>query len=214
MNRTISKLCRTFAVICLTLICASFAWSQNLDNNIRVTAEQFVSSNELKLQKETNLVDQFFLLEKLGPAALAAGDAEKAGKYAREMAAVADKLYSEQRGLASISGEATHISNIVLGRIAFDNGDINKAKEHLLAAGHVIGNPPTLVSFGPDMLLAKQLLEKGERETVIQYLDLCAVFWKKDDGKLEQWKNVVRQGKTPEFGHNLSTKLYSWRFAQ
>ena len=58
-------------------------------------------------------------------------------------------------------------------------------------------------SFGPNMMLAKDLLEKGERDTVLQYFELCRKFWKMDWGKLNQWSKEVRMGQTPDFGANL-----------
>ena len=58
-------------------------------------------------------------------------------------------------------------------------------------------------SFGPNMSLAKDLLEKGERDTVLQYFELCRKFWTMDYGKLDEWSQEVRAGKIPRFGANL-----------
>jgi hypothetical protein len=51
------------------------------------------------------------------------------------------------------------------------------------------------------MLLAKELLEKGEPDAVLEYFDLCARFWK--EGRLEVWARKVRPGEIPDFGANL-----------
>jgi hypothetical protein len=51
--------------------------------------------------------------------------------------------------------------------------------------------------------LAKDLLEKGERDAVIQYLELCRKFWKMDNGRLDQWIKEIKAGKVPQFGANL-----------
>src|SRR5690606_1423435 len=67
-------------------------------------------------------------------------------------------------------GNAVHKINIVSGRIALHEGKIEEAKTFLLSAGKTKGSPQ-LNSFGPNMTLAKELLENGEREVVIQYLD-------------------------------------------
>jgi hypothetical protein len=53
------------------------------------------------------------------------------------------------------------------------------------------------------MALARDLLERGERDTVLQYLDLCAVFWRSGREKLQAWTAAVKEGRTPEFGANL-----------
>lgn len=91
------------------------------------------------------------------------------------------------------------------------DGDVAKAKGHLLSAGDVPG-PAVLKSFGPNMLLAKELLKRGERDVVVQYLDSCGKFWQMERGKLEQWKKIIEQRGTPDFGANLTTGLASWRF--
>jgi hypothetical protein len=82
------------------------------------------------------------------------------------------------------------------------NGQIEQAKKYLLEAGKSPGSPQ-MDSFGPNMSLAKDLLEKGERDTVLQYFDLCRKFWKMDYGKLDQWSNEVKAGEIPDFGANL-----------
>jgi hypothetical protein len=55
------------------------------------------------------------------------------------------------------------------------------------------------------MSLAKELLEKGERDVVLQYFDLCRRFWSTNinDGKLDRWSQDVKAGKMPSFGANL-----------
>ena len=69
-------------------------------------------------------------------------------------------------------GGALHFGNIVLGRIALKNGDIEEAKRRLLAAGNTTSTP-VLMSFGPNWDLAQDLLAKGEHETVLSYIELC-----------------------------------------
>jgi hypothetical protein len=78
----------------------------------------------------------------------------------------------------------------VLGLLALMKNDVAKAKEYLLAAGHVPGSS-VLRSFGPNMLLARELIDRGEREVAVEYLDLCAKFWERENGKLAQWKGII-----------------------
>jgi hypothetical protein len=59
-------------------------------------------------------------------------------------------------------------------------------------------------TFGPNMSLAKDLVEKGERDSVLAYFELCRKFWEKDEGRLDQWSRDVKSGKVPDFGGNLS----------
>ncbi len=83
-------------------------------------------------------------------------------------------------------GNAIHIANTFLGLIAMKNGDVEKAKKHLIASALTPGSPQ-LKSFGPNMLLAKELLKINERRIVLQYLKMCGHF---DPGILESAKYV------------------------
>ena len=127
--------------------------------------------------------------------ALAAGKPEKAEKYAaRLLEVVTEKEESWNYG------NAIHEANIVLGRTALWSGKTEEARKFLLAAGRTPGSPQ-LNSFGPSMELAEELLKKGERETVLQYFELCRKFWNNPDAieRLDEWTKGVREGKTPKF---------------
>jgi len=100
-------------------------------------------------------------------------------------------------------GNAIHHGNLILGRLALRRGELDKAKQHLLAAGRTPGSPQ-LDSFGPNMTLALELIEKGERQAVLEYFELCARFWKLDRGQLKAWAATVKGGGTPDFGANLN----------
>ena len=99
-------------------------------------------------------------------------------------------------------GNAIHKANLALGRVALRSGDTVAATQYLKRAGETPGSPQ-LNSFGPNMTLAKELLERGEREAVIEYFKLCDRFWDMDWGKLNQWSKEVAAGKQPDFGANL-----------
>jgi len=99
-------------------------------------------------------------------------------------------------------GNAIFYGNLVLGRVAVQRGNVPQASQYLLAAGATPGSA-SLESFGPNMTLAKELLEKGQSEVVLQYLALCKKFWKMDLGKLDEWGATIRGGGIPEFGANL-----------
>ena len=53
------------------------------------------------------------------------------------------------------------------------------------------------------MSLAKDLLEHGETNVVLEYFELCRKFWEMEGGKLNDWSKDIRAGKVPEFGANL-----------
>jgi hypothetical protein len=131
-----------------------------------------------------------------------AGSAYEAGEYvrARKYAAELVRRGSVNRFPTGVDGDAVHHGNLVLGRLALHEGNVKKAGFFLLAAGRTPGSPP-LGSFGPNMLLAKELLEKGERKVVLDYFDLCRKFWGRD--VLDDWAEEVKKGQIPDFGANL-----------
>jgi hypothetical protein len=125
---------------------------------------------------------------------LKAGKLEEARKQATELLSL-----SRQHGTNGDYGNATHDANLVLGRIAVLEGRIEDAKKYLLEAGRTPGSPQ-LDTFGPSMSLAQDLLEKDEREVVLQYFALCRKFWEMENGRLDLWSKQVANGKMPDFG--------------
>ena len=143
----------------------------------------------------TPATGKWLILKELPVVAFEAGDL----KYAREWAL--EILSQAATNPNPTLVDPVHHAQIVLGRLALVNGNVQEAKERLVLAGQTAGSP-SLKTSGPNMSLAKELLEKGERETVITYFEECASFWK-DQGKLSQWTTQVRAGETPQFGANL-----------
>jgi len=131
-------------------------------------------------------------------AAFDAGEMEKATNYAGESLRLAAD-HQDQRDYDT----AVHKANIVLGRMALRQNNVEKAKTYLLTAGHVNGGG-VLSSFGPNMSLAKELLERGEKDVVLQYLELCKSFWTSSRGQPDRWIEEIKAGKIPEFGPNLN----------
>jgi len=126
-----------------------------------------------------------------------AGSAEKAKAYADESLALAPRYVRDWN-----YGNAIHKSHIAYGLLALRDGDVRRAGDELVAAGETRGSPQ-LNSFGPNMVLAKRLAEKGERDSVVRYLDGCRKFWSMDRGRLDEWKSQVAAGMVPDFGANV-----------
>jgi hypothetical protein len=128
--------------------------------------------------------------------AVAAGELDKAR-------AAAERCLASSAGLPLVDKDsAIHECNLILGRVALRRGEMKRAGEYLLAAAHVNGSG-TLDSFGPNMMLAKELLEKGQRSVVLEYFQLCGKFWAYDRGQLARWTEQVKTGGIPRFGANL-----------
>ncbi len=150
---------------------------------------------------------RFLILPGVAQAALEAGSNEKAEKYAREALALAAKSKKPTVILPggdpiSNVAEAVFKGNMVLGRLALMNGDIESAKNYLLLAGKTDGDP-VLDTFGPNMSLARELLKASQPDTVIEFLEECKVFWKSERGRIERWIGDIQAGRMPEFGPNL-----------
>src|SRR5260221_582797 len=95
-------------------------------------------------------------------------DAFEAGEYVKA------RKYAEQLSLRADSGSIHH-GNVLLGRLDLKSGDVDAAKKHLLLAAKVSG-PGPLETFGPNTMLARELLLKGEQDVVLQYFDECQKF--------------------------------------
>lgn len=195
-------------VLCCVLACGAVVRAQQAAGSKTgegLTVEQALARYEQALQAATNPARKFYLLTDAAPTALAAGQAGKAKSYARALLDQAPAMEKDWN-----YGNAVHVGNTVLGLIALRDGAVAEAGRLPLASAGSRGSPQ-LNSFGPDMLLAKELLAKGERDTVAQYLELCGKFWKGDFGKLAQWKASVARGETPDFSQNIGL-LDGWRF--
>ena len=146
--------------------------------------------------------NDYWRLRPLGAAAMASvdvGDYARAKCYADDLLRLSVELFSKENP----DDDSTHKGNLVLGRLALRGGNVEAAKSYLLKSAMVEGSP-VLGSFGPNMTLAKELLEKDERQIVLEYFDLCAKFWEPGrDKQLKKWKSQVEAGKTPDFGANL-----------
>jgi hypothetical protein len=93
---------------------------------------------------------------------------------------------------------AVHDGNTVLGLVALREKKPREAVACLIQSGDVKGSPQ-LDSFGPRMELAKALLEAGERDAVLDYLDEVGRFWKMGGKHLGDWVALIKAGRTPEF---------------
>lgn len=139
--------------------------------------------------------DALQLLE-LARASMDAGEVGRAEALARSLLAhLPNDLFA--------ADTITHHANMILGGAALRASGVMAAKEYLLASAGVKNGRGPLSSFGPNMMLAKELLEKGETKAVIQYLELCRKFWTFNN-KIDLWIADIDKGRIPEFGANLT----------
>jgi len=134
---------------------------------------------------------RFDLLGDLAGAAFAAGQPVLAKQYAEK-----NPAQNAPRPTTRKPGNLIHEAHVTLGHVALAAGDVATAKAELLEAGKTPGSPQ-LNSFGPDMTLAAALLERGERDVVVAYFDLCERFWDMGKDELDVWRAQLARGETP-----------------
>ncbi len=154
------------------------------------------AQNELRIAQSEE--ERFYALSDAAKEGFVIGKTDEARKHAEELL----NLLPKYKGNWNY-GNAVQDANLVLGRIAVIEGRLDDAKQYLIKAGQSPGSPQ-MDTFGPNMSLAKDLLEKGEADIVLQYFDLCRNFWEMEDGNLDRWTQDVKAGKIPDFGANLA----------
>jgi hypothetical protein len=122
-----------------------------------------------------------------------AESAFKVGDYAG--AAVLGKIYVE-----SADRSAVQRANTLLGRVALRTNDVPAARQYLLDSASGRASRYIGVS-GPTMILAKELLEKGERDIVVKYLETCLTMWPRGEDLVNLWITEIRNGRIPDFGN-------------
>lgn len=143
---------------------------------------------------------------------LMAEAALESGSELGEVKGAAQEMLANNTNVKSWNyGNVIYSANELLGRVALREGNLDAAKKYLVAAGKTKGSPQ-LNSFGPGFTLARELAEKGERDAVIEFLDLVGLFWanpaEKKEGnvrnvattnrqQLDTWKQQLRDGKIP-----------------
>ena len=141
--------------------------------------------------------DRFVALTHAQIPALECGQPDLARAYAGEALSLAPQFRQDWN-----YGNAIHNGHVVLGRLALARGDVESACRELLLAGQTPGSPQ-LDSFGPNMSLAHELLQRGQRDAVCRYFDECRAFWRSDFGALKRWRILARMHLPPDFGANL-----------
>jgi len=102
--------------------------------------------------------------------------------------------------LKSADRPAVQRANTILGRVALREGDLAGAKGYLFSS--LDASAARDITFsGPVLILAKELMERGERDTVLQYLENCLALWPRGEPILRMWIAEIQEGKTPNFGN-------------
>lgn len=194
-----------FALGCIALSPVIAQTPSTVDTNRsslhhRETPQERYDRAMTELTNAVNEEARFYALGYAAKESFNVGKIEDARKYAQELMTYLAKYQKSETNWDF--GNAIQDTNIVFGRIAMREGRIEDAKRYLIGAGKSPGSA-VMDSFGPNMSLAKDLLQKGERDVVLEYFDLCRKFWSFHNDKLDEWSQDVKAGKIPNFGANL-----------
>jgi len=137
---------KSLVALIATLGCLSMGRPTNWEDRYTTAAQQVKSA--------ATELDRFHALDEAGKAAFEVGRVAEAREYAQAVLDLAPKYRNDWN-----YGNAIHDGHMVLGRVALKGGDVETAKKELLLAGATPGSPQ-LDSFGPNVSLAKDLLER------------------------------------------------------
>jgi hypothetical protein len=106
----------------------------------------------------------------------------------------AENLLRDQPG----SGDAIYAGNLILAQVALDKNDIENAKRYLLEAAGTSG-ARRIEQNGLDVSVARILFDRGEKDTVLEYLRRGRVLWPQGTQLIGRWESAIRAGRRPNF---------------
>jgi hypothetical protein len=98
------------------------------------------------------------------------------------------------------SADAIYTGNLILAQAALDADDIAKAGRYLLEAARTSGTPK-IQQNGPNTTVARSLLQRGERDIVIEYFQRFRDLWPQGATLLARWETTIRAGRQPNFNN-------------
>jgi tetratricopeptide (TPR) repeat protein len=141
---------------------------------------------------------RFHALGRAAKAAFDAGYYDEAQALAHELLNAAPHYFHDW-----YYGQAVATANIVLGRVVLKRDRNIAQAERYLKASEATLNTPFLRITGPNMSLAKDLLEAGDQAPVLQLLEESRKSWTNNGGQLDAWERTIKAGDVPNFGPNL-----------
>jgi len=108
--------------------------------------------------------------------------------------AYAEKLLRENPG----SGDAIYAGNLILAQAALDRNDIENAKRYLLQAAATPG-ARRIEQNGLDVSVVRILFDRGEKDSVLEYLSRGRVLWPQGTQLISRWEGQIRAGRRPNF---------------
>jgi hypothetical protein len=93
---------------------------------------------------------------------------------------------------------AVYTGNLILAQTALEKNDVDAAKNYFLAA---IATPGTrsIQQNGIDTSVARVLLQRGERDAVLEYFKRGRNLWPQGAQLITRWEATIRAGRMPNF---------------
>jgi len=141
------------------------------------------------------------------PYAMAAAYRAEAWPRLRKLA-LEYKGYIEEDAPEERRSIANHQIHTFLGLVEVADENIAAAKQHLLDSITDMSSF-ALQERGPNLLLAKRLLEVGEKEVVLNFFEEVDTEWtgRLQRGNTAGWEKEISEGSIPDFGKNLELYL-------
>ena len=155
---------------------------ENIDN----PGERAVEEYRRVLELTKNPAAREALPGEMADAAFRIGDFPAAVELAKIYLKSSDRL-------------AVQRANTILGRVALRTGRLADAKQYLLDSANP-GAAKDIALSGPTLVLAKELIEQGERDVVLRYLEICLKLWPRGENILRIWIADIKTGRTPNLG--------------
>jgi len=156
-----------------------------LEDRFPRTPEQILADTEQNILDD-DPVERALIVPELAKEAWDARALDKAAAYANE---AAQNAASNSRAF----GEGFYVAEEVLGLVALQRDDLAKAREYLVESPKY-GGSAFLMSFGPDLELARELLKKGETDTVLKFLEACRPVSKIGGPQIDALEEKIRVG--------------------
>jgi hypothetical protein len=139
------------------------------------------------------------LLPRTAKLALWLGETQKAELYASRALGLVNPPQLDPFG---DSAQAVHDAHMVLGLLALRTGELERARECLLASSRAVdylrhSEMSEFRILGPNYSLAFELVARGERSVVLEYLERCRPVW--HSPRLDEWIQDMRDGRDPYF---------------
>jgi hypothetical protein len=96
------------------------------------------------------------------------------------------------------SGDAIYVGNLILAQAALDRNDVSNAKQYLLQAA-ATPSAHIIEQNGLDVSVARVLFDRGERDTVVEYLNRGRRLWPQGSQIINRWQGAIRAGRRPNF---------------